>query len=143
MRRFQPLRASRHAALGGGLFVVSLIVGQTALAQSAQPGAVLTLDPITATAGVDRGTVAEALRERFVQTPGATAVVGAEEIEDIPAPTFAEAMIGVPGVVVQEFFGGNDQPRIQIRGSGLQQNPTERGLLVLRNGMPVNRADGS
>lgn len=143
MGRFQPLRASRHAALGAGLAVVSLIVGQTALAQSAQPGSVVTLDPITVTAEVARGTVAEALRERFALAPGATAVVGTEEIEDIPAPTFAEAMIGVPGVVVQEFFGGFDQPRILIRGSGMQQNPTERGLLVLRNGMPVNRADGS
>src|SRR5690606_22904378 len=41
------------------------------------------------------------------------------------------------------FFGANDQPRIQIRGSGLQQNPVERGILMLRDGLPLNRADGS
>ncbi len=46
-------------------------------------------------------------------------------------------------MVVQEFFDGNAQPRLQIRGSGLQQSPTERGLLVLQAGMPLNRADGA
>jgi iron complex outermembrane receptor protein len=55
----------------------------------------------------------------------------------------SRALASVPGVIVQDFFGGNDQPRIQIRGSGLQQNPVERGVLMLRNGLPLNRADGS
>jgi len=35
--------------------------------------------------------------------------------------------------VVQNFFGSNDQPRIQIRGSGLQQNPVERGILIMKH----------
>jgi iron complex outermembrane receptor protein len=136
--RLPCLTSTVLAALIG----VPALTPQTALAQSAQPGAVYTLDAITVTAE-GAGSLADTLRERFDQAPGATAVVGAEEIKPIPAPTFAEAMIGVPGVVVQEFFGGFDQPRIQIRGSGMQQSPTERGLLVLQNGMPVNRADGS
>lgn len=46
-------------------------------------------------------------------------------------------------MIVQDFFGGHDQPRIQIRGSGLQQNPVERGILMMRDGLPINRADGS
>lgn len=57
--------------------------------------------------------------------------------------TISDALSSVPGVVVQNFFGSNDQPRIRIRGSGLQQNPVERGVLVLQNGLPINRADGS
>lgn len=63
--------------------------------------------------------------------------------EDDGNPTLSKALRQVPGVVVQDFFGGNDQPRIQIRGSGLQQNPVERGITVLQNGLPINRADGS
>ena len=142
MSRAILTRNPMHVAICAGLAVISLFAGNAALAQSAQPGAVITLDPVVVSgeAGVTR---AESLRDGFAEAPGATAVVGAEDIEGIPAPTFAEAMIGVPGVVVQEFFGGNDQPRFQIRGSGMQQSPTERGLLVLQNGMPVNRADGS
>ncbi|WP_416925794.1 TonB-dependent receptor family protein [Tropicimonas sp.] len=103
----------------------------------------LELEPITVDAGEDGWSLAEDLRQRIAGTPGGASVVGAADIEAMAAPTFADAMAGVPGVVVQEFFGGNDQPRFQIRGSGMQQSPTERGLLILRNGMPVNRADGS
>ncbi len=143
MLNFQLLRSSRHAAIYAGLSVVSIFTGNAALAQSAQPGAVVTLDPITVTEAAVGATLAEDLRDSFAQAPGATAVVGAKDIESILNPTFADAMIGIPGVIVQEFFGGNDQPRFQIRGSGMQQSPTERGLLVLQNGMPVNRADGS
>ena len=111
----------------------------SALAQSAQPGAVLLLDPIV----LEDGTLADELRDSIRQAPGGADVIGAEEIATVPAPTFSDAVAGAPGVIVQEFFGGNDQPRFQIRGSGTQQSPTERGLLMLWNGMPVNRADGS
>ncbi|WP_022940406.1 TonB-dependent receptor family protein [Psychromonas hadalis] len=48
-----------------------------------------------------------------------------------------------PGIVVQEFFGGNDQPRINIRGSGIQDNPVNRGIQLLYDGLPLNQADGS
>lgn len=137
-----PSGRAASAAIRVGLTVVSLAVSHALFAESAQPGSTITLEPMTVVGqtGVSR---AEALRQGFANAPGATAVVGAEDIAGIPAPNFADAMIGVPGVVIQEFFGGNDQPRFQIRGSGLQQSPTERGLLVLQNGMPVNRADGS
>jgi hypothetical protein len=39
----------------------------------------------------------------------------------------------VPGIIGQSFFDGNDQPRVQIRGSGLQRNAVERGILVLQD----------
>ena len=106
-----------------------------ALAQSAAPGAVIVLDEIELRA--------DATALRFEATPGAVALIDRSEVGGRAAPTLADALSGQPGVVVQQFFGGNDQPRIQIRGSGLQQNPAERGLLVLQDGMPVNRADGA
>lgn len=112
-----------------------------AMAQSAQPGAGVVYD--LGTIVLDAEGKAQLLRDRMAQNAGAAGVVGREDYDQTPNPTVADALAGQPGVIVQKFFGGNDQPRIQIRGSGLQQSPTERGLLVLKNGMPVNRADGS
>ena len=46
--------------------------------------------------------------------------------------------------MVQDFFGATDQPRLSIRGSGIQSNPLNRGvLLLLQDGLPLNEADGS
>lgn len=120
---------------------LAALYGTTALSQSAQPGSenVIQLGAIF----VGSDTVADELRDRLTTTAGAADVVGREDIEEIPNPAVADALATVPGVIVQELFGSNDQPRIQIRGSGTQQNPTERGVLILKNGMPVNRADGS
>lgn len=130
----------RQLAIGG--IGLALLAGSSALtafpvmAQSLAPGAVIELGPVE----LDGGGSA---RARFALTPGAVDLVETGKITTAAAPTLADALKGRPGVVVQEFFGGNDQPRIQIRGSGQQQNPAERGLLVLSDGMPVNRADGS
>ncbi len=125
----------RISLLGTVAFMTFHAAG--ALAQSAAPGSVIVLDPV-----VIQG---DATAARFRATPGGVALIDRSEppTAEEAAPTLSDALSGTPGVVVQEFFGGNDQPRIQIRGSGLQQNPTERGLLVLQDGMPVNRADGS
>ncbi len=48
-----------------------------------------------------------------------------------------------PGIIVQEFFGGNDQPRINIRGSGIQDNPVNRGIQILYDGLALNHPDNS
>lgn len=123
-----------------GYFPLMLLVAlplpaDMAFAQSAAPGTVIVLDEITIHA--------DTTAQRFAVTPGAVALIDRSEAGGQAAPTLADTLSEVPGVVVQEFFGGNDQPRIQIRGSGLQQNPAERGLLVMQDGMPVNRADGA
>lgn len=57
--------------------------------------------------------------------------------------TIKDALRYEPGVVIQEFFGANDQPRLSIRGSGIQSNPQRRGLYLLQDGIPINHADGS
>jgi len=107
---------------------------RAARAQSATPGAT---DEIVVIA--PRSPVVARLRA----AAGATAVVATEDLPASANLTISRALADVPGIVVQDFFGGNDQPRIQIRGSGLQQNPVERGVLMLRDGLPLNRADGS
>lgn len=86
---------------------------------------------------------AETARSRAYATPGGVSVINQDDIAQHANVTLSDALSTAPGVVVQNFFGANDQPRLQIRGSGLQQNPVERGVLVLQDGLPLNRADGS
>lgn len=57
--------------------------------------------------------------------------------------TLKDALKLEPGVMIQEFFGANDQPRLNIRGSGIQSNPQRRGVYLMQDGIPVNFADGS
>lgn len=82
-------------------------------------------------------------RGRAMRTAGGASVIAANDFENKGAVILADALASAPGVVVQSFFGGDDQPRLQLRGSGLQQNPAERGVLFLQDGLPLNRADGS
>lgn len=49
----------------------------------------------------------------------------------------------LPGMLVQDSFGGFDSPRISVRGSGIQSAPVSRGLDISLNGFPLNFADGS
>jgi iron complex outermembrane receptor protein len=149
--------------------VVGVAVSQSAFGQSATPGSTISLDPINVEAqrrqpqarpqaGTPRRAQATAqpaepaettaqgpatVQQRFDALPGGVALIPQSNYQDVTNLTVSRALATAPGVVVQDFFGGNDQPRIQIRGSGLQQNPVERGILVLQNGLPINRADGS
>ncbi|NEW86859.1 Plug domain-containing protein, partial [Rhodopseudomonas sp. WA056] len=143
---------------------------QLCFAQSATPGATITLDtivveqrrevvrsparpqsvvrraapaatPSTAPAASATRTV-DLVRERFNVLAGGVALVSQKDMPNAGNPTLANTLSGVPGLIIQNFLGANDQPRIQMRGSA-QQNPAERGVLVLYNGLPINRADGS
>ncbi len=145
-----------------GLVLLMSTVSHACFAQSATPGSTIALDPIEVQAPRDvssqtpgtpqrgaagaetaRPAPAATVQERFDALPGGVALVPQQNLPDTANLTLSRALSSVPGVVVQDFFGGNDQPRIQIRGSGLQQNPVERGILMLQNGLPLNRADGS
>jgi iron complex outermembrane recepter protein len=140
------------------VFAAAIVLPTSAFPQSAAPGSYTVLEPIVvdgaaagsegaaastspvarpqASAGAEAGRKIEGL-------PGGAAILTQDNLKGKASVTVADALTNVPGVVVQSFFGGNDQPRIQIRGSGLQQNPVERGILVLQDGLPINRADGS
>jgi iron complex outermembrane receptor protein len=105
-------------------------------------------DQATAPSPAERSGVAtsnpeEVARLRLDALAGGTALISQSELADRGVPTIVNTLTMVPGVIVQSMFGGNDQPRIQMRGSGLQQNPVERGILILKDGLPLNRADGS
>ena len=148
--------SGRRGLLRGMTALLLSTVSQACFAQSATPGSTITLDPIVvesrqssspasgaATAPAAPQPAPASVAERFNALPGGVALVPQGEFPDTANLTVSRALSGVPGVIVQNFFGGNDQPRIQIRGSGLQQNPVERGVLMLQDGLPLNRADGS
>lgn len=131
---------SKEYSLVGILSILLCSLSHTASAQSAAPGSTVVLDEVVVTANpsdeID-------LIRKFQVLPGGVNLISRNEYPDTANLTLSRALADSPGVVVQNFFGGNDQPRIQIRGSGLQQNPVERGVLMLQNGLPLNRADGS
>src|ERR1019366_730869 len=79
----------------------------------------------------------------FASTLGPTAVVTAADWTGRGVTTFAEAFRYLPGVMLQESFGGFEAPRLAIRGSGLNSAPTSRGVALLIDGLPLARADGS
>ncbi|MCA8907538.1 MAG: TonB-dependent receptor [Rhodospirillaceae bacterium] len=126
--------------------IIALLAGTalapcTAFGQSAAPGTVITLDPVVVEG--ETPTAMELADERLQATPGGTSLLDLDALPEQANVRLSDVLRQAPGVVIQDFFGGFDQPRLQIRGSGLQQNPVERGILFLQDGLPVNRADGS
>ena len=85
----------------------------------------------------------EAAEEEVKVTPGGANLITAEEMRSRSTETLEDAFAYQPGVVIQEFFGGIDQPRLNIRGSGIQSNPLSRGLVLMEDGLPINLPDGS
>ncbi|MGO1892134.1 MAG: TonB-dependent receptor family protein [Luteimonas sp.] len=80
-------------------------------------------------------------RERLDRVPGGTNLIDLRGAGR--QATLRDALDFQPGIVLQEFFGGIDQPRLSIRGSGIQSNPVNRGVLLLQDGLPLNDADGA
>lgn len=87
------------------------------------------------------GTSLEQEQRRLARVPGATNLV--EPQRETRLATLRDALDFQPGIVIQDFFGATDQPRLNIRGSGIQSNPVNRGVLLLQDGLPLNEADGS
>jgi iron complex outermembrane receptor protein len=87
----------------------------------------------------DPPAVAEA-RRSLSETPGAVTVVAAESYQDRYAQTLAESLRDAPGVFAQKRYG--EDIRLSIRGSGLGNAVHNRGVLLARDGVPYNEADG-
>ncbi len=84
----------------------------------------------------------KAIKKKHLRIAGGTSVAIMNPNEQ-RLETIKDALKLESGVIIQEFFGANDQPRINIRGSGIQSNPQRRGLYFLQDGIPINFADGS
>lgn len=110
-----------------------------------EPAAVLPAVTVRAD-GADEGTAplrasAPAERERLARVPGGTNLALPQQ--EARLATLRDVLDYQPGVVMQDFFGATDQPRLSIRGSGIQSNPVNRGVVLLQDGLPLNEADGS
>lgn len=80
-------------------------------------------------------------RAKLQQVAGGTNLITPQN--EVRLVSLRDALDFQPGIVVQDFFGGIDQPRLNIRGSGIQSNPLNRGVLLMQDGLPLNLADGS
>ena len=70
-------------------------------------------------------------RQRLEQLPGGTNLIQPQQAARLA--TLRDALDYQPGIVLQDFFGATDQPRLSIRGSGIQSNPVNRGVVLLQN----------
>jgi iron complex outermembrane receptor protein len=80
-------------------------------------------------------------QQELETTPGGVNLITPQDAMRVQ--TLQDALAHQPGIVIQEFFGGLDQPRLSIRGSGIQSNPVNRGVLLMQDGLMLNEADGS
>lgn len=80
-------------------------------------------------------------KRKLEQIAGGSNLVAIDEENRLA--TLQDALDYQPGVLIQNFFGGLDQPRLNIRGSGVQSAPLSHGVLLLQDGLPATDADGS
>lgn len=130
----------RHARTPLALALALTVAGPAPV----QAQDVTSLTPITVSGDaqatpLNPGVKAE--RARLDGVAGGTNLI--EPQQETRLVTLRDALDYQPGLVVQEFFGGLDQPRLNIRGSGIQSNPVNRGVLLLQDSLPLNEADGS
>jgi len=125
------------------LVITSCIIAQSLLLSTAIAEESLGLPGVTVTGKNDpaRPNLPD-LEEKLSTVPGGTNLLDLDGLVSSKA-TLNDVLGNEPGVIMQEFFGGNDQPRLNIRGSGIQDNPVDRGVHLLYDGMAVNQADGS
>ena len=121
--------------------VLAAALSTAALAQESSVLPAVTVQSTRASAAMPLHGTVQKERERLAQVPGGTNL--AEPQKEARLATLRDALDYQPGIVLQDFFGGTDQPRLGIRGSGIQSNPVNRGVLLLQDGLPLNEADGS
>src|SRR3990167_5195907 len=106
-----PLRATASAVMVAAL-------GTAALAQEGTALPSVTVQSTRASATLPLRSTAQAEREKLDKVPGGTNL--AEPQKEARLATLRDALDYQPGIVLQDFFGGTDQPRLGIRGSGIQ-----------------------
>ena len=134
-----PLSCFSLRTTAGVLLVAALVTQAQAQEAVSLPSVTVQSSPSGADMPARNGVEKE--RKRLQQVPGGTNL--AEPQKEARMATLRDALDYQPGIVLQDFFGGTDQPRLGIRGSGIQSNPVNRGVLLLQDGLPLNEADGS
>jgi len=84
----------------------------------------------------------EASQEKLDAVPGGTTLIDAEQFRNGAVRDIADSLRLTPGVYAQSRFG-SDETRLSIRGSGISLTFNTRGIRLLRDGLPLNEADGN
>lgn len=123
---------------------VQLKVNSPTLQRAASQDSALLATEVIAITGDNSISILELseLTDTLSKVPGGVNLINLDALKTSQS-SLAKVLGFEPGIIVQEFFGGNDQPRINIRGSGIQDNPVNRGIQLLDDGMALNQADGS
>jgi len=115
------------------------VITSLAILSNAQSDDIVTLNTVDV---IEKNEVTQSIKVELDRIPGGTNLVDLDSITTSKA-TLSEILKTEPGVMIQDFFGGNDQPRLNVRGSGIQSNPVNSGVNLLYDGTSINQADGS
>lgn len=85
---------------------------------------------------------AEEARRLVDELAAAATVIDAATLQSQRTQTLADALRLAPGVFASPRFGDEDL-RLSIRGSGIVRTGHGKGVLLLRDGVVVNQADGN
>jgi iron complex outermembrane receptor protein len=130
----------RAAALPAALALSALLPAKVA----ADPGGAGAPD-IIVTGRISGSLTADApedARRAADRIPGGASIIDMADAEGRRNATLADALRLAPGVFAAPRFGPEDL-RLSIRGSGLVRTGHAKGLLVLRDGVMLNAADGN
>jgi len=138
------MTTARHARICG---LASLILAAPMAAPMAvqagsapsQPETAASTEPIEEV--VVTGKRLSEAREMLQTVPGGTSFIDARAFRDGAVISSRDVLDFAPGVFAQSRFG-NSETRISIRGSGISQTFGVRGVRFLRDGLPLNDADG-
>lgn len=80
-------------------------------------------------------------RDSLRRVPGGATVNDAEEYRRGGMSSLEDVLKFSPGVLAKSRYGGSES-KVSIRGSGITQSYGVRGIEFMRDGMPLNFADG-
>lgn len=148
---FFPLHSSRHSASRTlvllSLFAFAPAYAETGVVPDANPGMAssIALTPITVSGSAADDPLspsASAAEQRLRQWPGSVGLITEADYADGPILGLGDALSREPGIFVQSA-AGQQSAKLSIRGSGLASPLGVRGLMLLRDGLPLNQADGT
>ncbi|WP_290652203.1 Plug domain-containing protein [Aquisalimonas sp.] len=110
----------------------------------AHGGDAVRLDPLTVTSRLPASTlpIAEETAAELERVPGGVSLVDLDTVREGRTANLEDAFGTTPGVYARSRFG-QDETRLSIRGSGPTQTFNNRGIRLLRDGLPVTEADGN
>ncbi len=84
---------------------------------------------------------ASRLERDSAEIPASISIAGQDKIEDAGMFNIREALVGIPGVLIETRNQGYDT-RIILRGAGLKANYGVREVMFLLDGVPITDPDG-